>query len=180
MTRNDWKTVGVATLVLVLVSACAGPREAAEPAEEAGELPTPAVVLAEYEDFDPSPYEEDVIGPAVRLEHDVPAALMEGRADEGIRREVQGFRIQLHSSLDKDAALGVEEEARDWLGSAESTSPAGISSGDPPVYVVYIQPYYRVRVGNFTSRQAAERARQYLSQRFPDAFIVPDTVVVTR
>src|SRR5690606_41819415 len=40
--------------------------------------------------------------------------------------------------------------------------------------------YYRVRMGNFRSREAAERAREFLAQRFPDAFIVPDTVEITR
>jgi hypothetical protein len=37
-----------------------------------------------------------------------------------------------------------------------------------------------VRIGNFTSRAAAESARSYLAPRFPEAFIVPDTISVTR
>jgi hypothetical protein len=167
-------------LLLVFLSACAGSREAADLDEEADDLPVPAVNLSEYEDFDPSAYEDGDLGPAGLLEHDVPARLMEGRADEGIRTEVQGFRVQVHSSLDKNAAVNVEEDAREWLSAGSSPAPPGLSSGEPPIYVVYMQPYYRVRVGNFASRQGAERARQYLSQRFPEAFIVPDSVVITR
>lgn len=178
--QGHWITVGSATLLLVFFSACAGSREAVDLDEGADDLPVPAVNLADYEDFDPSVYEEEEPGPAGRLEHDVPVRLMEGRADAGIRTEAQGFRIQVHSSLDKDAAVGVEEDARAWLRTESSQVPPGLSSVEPPIYVVYVQPYYRVRVGNFASRQAAERARQYLSEHFPEAFIVPSSIVITR
>lgn len=177
MTRMYWKPAMIAVL-LVFVSACAGLREATEPAEEADELPTPEVDMAQYEDFDPTPYEEPDLAPAPSFEHDVPERLMEGRADEGVTSEVQGFRIQVHSSLDKGTAVEVEEEVKEWLRADEQPAPS--YAGDLPIYVVYMQPYYRVRIGNFASRERAERARQYLEQRFPDAFIVPDTVSITR
>ena len=149
----------------VVASACSGPREAAD-GEDADDLPTPTVRMSDYEDFDPSEYREVAVRPGPELEHDVPQRLMEGRADEGIEAQVQGFRVQVFSSLDKDQAVEREEAAR--------------STTEMPVYMVYMQPYYRVRVGNFTSREAAERARSALAQRFPDAFIVPDTVEITR
>lgn len=174
------RTVGLATLLLFFVSACAGPRETAEPVEEGDALPTPAVDLSAYEDFDPSVFEELALSPAAQFEHDVPDRLMEGRADAGVRSEVQGFRIQVHSSLDKNAAVDVEEQVQEWLRAESNSAPTSLTSGEPPIYVVYIQPYYRVRIGNFTSRQAAERAREHLALRFPGAFIVPDTVVITR
>ncbi|PSQ84464.1 MAG: hypothetical protein BRD44_00860 [Bacteroidetes bacterium QS_7_67_15] len=58
-------------------------------------------------------------------------------------------------------------------------SPRRINDG-MPVHTVYRQPYYRVRVGNFTSRSEAERALQFLSSRYGDAFIVRDDVTVTQ
>jgi len=45
---------------------------------------------------------------------------------------------------------------------------------------VYIQPYYRVRVGNFKTRAEAEHALSILNDRYTDAFIVPDTVIIIR
>lgn len=170
-----WKSVGISTLLLVFLSACAGSREAIEPEEDAVELPRPAVNLADFEDFDPMPYEEPAPEPLARLEHDVPARLMEGRADEGIRSTMQGYRVQVHLSLDKNIAVAEEENVREWLAES-SLAPSGLNA----IYIVYGQPYYRVRVGNFTSRQGAERARQFLSERYPDAVIVPDTVEITR
>lgn len=163
-----------------LLSACAGSRDAAGPAEPADELPTPVVNMSDYEDFDPSAYRETAPGVAERVEHDVPASLMQGTADTGIRSTVQGFRVQVYSTLDKNAAGRQEEEIRAWWRENKDSAPAGTFSDDIVVNVVYIQPYYRVRLGNFTSRGAADRARQFVARRFPDAFIVPDTVTVTR
>lgn len=159
---------GSALVIVMLatsVAACSGPREATD-GEDADELPTPTVRMSDYEDFDPSEYREVAVRPGVEVEHDVPESLMEGRADEGIRDQVRGYRVQVYSSLNKDEAVQREETAK--------------SLTEMPVYMVYMQPYYRVRVGNFTSREAAERARSALAQQFPDAFIVPDTVEITR
>lgn len=165
---------------VVLLSACAGSREASGPAEPADELPTPEVNMSEYEDFDPSAYREVAPDASERIEHDVPASLMQGTADTGIRSTVQGYRVQVHSTLDKNAAVRQEEEIRAWWRENRDSAPAGTFSNEIAVNVVYIQPYYRVRLGNFTSRNAADRARQFIARRFPDAFIVPDTVTVTR
>ncbi|MEX0820530.1 MAG: SPOR domain-containing protein [Rhodothermales bacterium] len=172
--------LGVIVLLMMFVSACAGPREVAEPVEESVVLPSPEVRLSAYEDFDASRYEEPELGPMPPIEHDVPARLMEGRADEGIRRELQGLRVQIHSSLEKSEAVEVEEELQEWLRSENENEAVPSALRDLPIYVVYIQPYYRVRVGNFTSREAADRVRRYVARQFPNAFIVPDTVVITR
>ena len=167
MTRRflSGKSIWFVVVLALFASACAGPREATD-VEDTDDLPTPTVRMADYEDFDPSEYREEAVRAGVDLEHDVPERLLEGRADEGIRAQVQGYRVQVYSSLDKSQAVEHEEAAKTF--------------SEMPVYMVYMQPYYRVRVGNFTSREAAERARSNLAQRFPDAFIVPDTVEITR
>lgn len=167
-------------LAAVLVSACAGPRETADRGEPADELPTPEVRMSDYEDFDPSAYRETERPAATGVSHDVPEKLMQGTADTGFRSSVQGYRIQVYSTLDKNTAVQQEEDAKAWWRENEDTAPPELFAGGMDVNVVYIQPYYRVRIGNFTSRDAAERARRFLAQRYPDAFVVPDTVTVTR
>jgi len=134
--------------------------------------------MADFEDFDPSPYREREVADAEEIEHDVPERLMEGRADEGMQAQVQGYRVQVHISLNRDEAIAQEESAKSWIESNQSIAPGGVSVSS--VYRVYSQPYYRIRVGDFTSREAAEQARNFLAQRFPDASIVPDTVQITR
>ena len=165
---------------LVLLSACSGSRRASGPAEPADELPTPQVRLSDYEDFDPAPYREREPQPAADIEHDVPENLMEGTADTGVRSNVQGFRVQVLSTLDKDTAVQQEEDIRMWWRENREAAPQGLFSEEMAINVVYIQPYYRVRLGNFTSRASAEQARQFIARQFPDAFIVPDTVTITR
>ncbi len=170
---SPWLMLGLA----LILSACSGPREVVDD-DEPDELPTPAVQMSDYEDFDPAPYREAERTPATEIAHDVPDALMEGRADEGVTATVRGYRVQVFSTLDRDEAIAQEEAAKSWWESNAEAAPPGV--GMMPVYRVYIQPYYRVRMGNFRSREAAERAREFLAQRFPDAFIVPDTVEITR
>lgn len=171
--RTGW----VFVLLTVILAACSGPRETVD-REEADELPTPAVEMSDYEDFDPAPYREADVGPVEDVEHDVPDALMDGRADEGVTASVRGYRVQVYLSLNRDEAITQEEAAKSWLSANSEAAPPGVDS--LPVYRVYVQPYYRVRLGNFRSREAAERARAFLAQRFPDASIVPDTVEITR
>jgi cell division septation protein DedD len=79
-------------------------------------------------------------------------------------RTVQGFRIQILTTGDKSAA---DQRA------AEAESTWGL-----PVEVAWKAPYYRVRVGAFASRDAAQGDLETVQQQYPDAFLVPDTVTI--
>ncbi|PSQ98246.1 MAG: hypothetical protein BRD48_07970 [Bacteroidetes bacterium QS_9_68_14] len=79
-------------------------------------------------------------------------------------RTVQGFRIQILTTGDKSAA---NQRA------AEAESTWGL-----PVEVAWKAPYYRVRVGAFASRDAAQDDLETVQQQYPDAFLVPDTVTI--
>ena len=79
-------------------------------------------------------------------------------------RTVQGFRIQVLTTGDKDAA---DQRA------AEAESTWGL-----PVEVAWKAPYYRVRVGAFASRSAAQDELDTVKEQYPDAFLVPDTVTI--
>lgn len=183
--------------VLLFASACSGPAgtqrgddRGPTTEEPDDELPTPAPRrnLAEYEDFNPAPYRDEAPVTTVEVEHAVPVRLLENRADAGVTRTVEGFRIQIYSSQDKEPADEKVEEAIEWWRTLqeeqeEDGAPAtqeGLMPEELPVYVRYRQPYYRVRIGNFTSRDAAERALRMVQRRFTDAFIAPDVVTVTR
>ncbi len=136
--------------------------------------------MARYEDFDPAPYEEAPIEPSVEVSHDVPAELMQGTVRESGMRTARGYRIQIFNTADKDAADNEVARIIEWW-RAERTSGGGsdlFRSAMPPVYTVYRQPYYRIRLGNFATRAQAERALSAVSARFPGALIVPDTVTL--
>ncbi len=145
-------------------------------------LPTPVVDISRYENFDPSPYPDAPPDTLATVAHDVPAQLMEGRAAEGLRSEVPGFRVQIFSSIERNAATGAQENVQAWWRQQhdEGTVPEEIFPEGLPVYNVYSQPYYRIRVGDFLSREEAQTLHSVLVRHFTDAFIVPDTIIITR
>lgn len=79
---------------------------------------------------------------------------------------IDGFRIQLMATTDR---LKVDE--------AQSSFAARY----PGVYTGWSQakPYYRVRVGGFSSRTEASNFLQKIKKEYPDAYIVPDRVKTT-
>ena len=79
---------------------------------------------------------------------------------------IDGFRIQLMATTDR---LKVDE--------AQSL----FSSRYPGIYTGWSQakPYYRVRVGGFSSRTEATNFLQKIKRDYPDAYIVPDKVKTT-
>ena len=200
MENRKWKRVGyrnstknpflipiskfliLSVLALMLWGGC----KSSEPPPEPDPEPLPQINLAAFEDFDVAAYRD---APPVRaeVEHDVPESLMDGRAaasSGGVTRTVQGYRIQLYSSQDKALADRRMDEAAAWWnaqrrqGTLEDVYPGDLSR--VPVYLVFRQPYYRVRFGDFATRAEAQRILRLLADQFPDAFIAPDTVTITR
>ena len=162
--------------VLLLVAACSS----TEPVVEPTPTPTPEVPpinMADYEDFDPGPYRDTRPEPA-DLTHDVPERLMDGKAERRTSRTGQGYRIQIYSSQDKAGADRLTEQAMAWWRSEKRNGTLDAYADDPPVYLVFRQPYYRVRVGNFASRADALEVLRLIERRFPDAFVVPDRVTL--
>ena len=76
---------------------------------------------------------------------------------------IDGFRIQIFASTD-----------RRQVESGQST----FASRYPTTFVTWQQakPYYRLRVGAFSSRSDATRFLQNIRRDYPDAYIVPDRV----
>jgi hypothetical protein len=165
-------------LLLATLGACSGTRPAPDERPDEGALPTPAQIdHSAYETFDASPYRESapVAGPE-GPRHDVPAGLMEGtyatpQIAPGTRQTVDGFRVQVYQTTDKDEADTRVDEAVAWWNSR-------FEGRTPEVYTVFRTPYYRIRVGNYATRDAANEALRSLRARFPNAQLVPDRVTV--
>lgn len=171
---------------VLLCAACSGSRETtngdgADPGSDVVE----AVNMAEYEDFDPTPYEEEPPPSTTTIDHDVPGRLLTGRVEQAMSQQNRpGYRIQIYSSQDKRNADRRVESAEVWwrqqarLGNLDEVYPGSTES--PQVYLDFRQPFYRVRVGNFGTRTEAQAFLQLIETRFPDAFIAPDTVTLTK
>lgn len=84
-----------------------------------------------------------------------------------VKLEKPGYRIQLYVGRDRDEANRIK----------------GICLNmkiDEITYVMYDRPNYRVKVGDFLTREDARELYRTLKKRFPDAMIVPDLVTVVK
>ena len=112
--------------------------------------------------------------PGLQIIQDSTVAVLLDEAVNGKHEmiEVDGFRLQIYSSNQqqtaKSEALELEEKLRD-----------GISQ---TVYVQYLPPFWKVRIGNFrTYDEAREYKKQFVAQ-YPelmgDTYIVRDKIQV--
>lgn len=47
---------------------------------------------------------------------------------------------------------------------------------DIPAYILFVAPYYRVRIGDFRTRLEGEKALQRISNKYPNAWIIKDVI----
>jgi hypothetical protein len=92
-------------------------------------------------------------------------------------RTVQGYRVQIFQTEDKAEADRHLSDALTWWSSQPEVAVSPLPA-DLPVYTVFRAPYYRLRVGDFATQASAEQALGVLKPKFPDAFVVPDTVTL--
>lgn len=79
---------------------------------------------------------------------------------------IDGFRIQIFMESGNDAV----ELANVAMEEFKEKYP------DMPIYLVFGQPYYRLRVGDFRTRLEAEKAYQTISQDYKKSFITSDRI----
>lgn len=169
-------------LSMLVFAACSASSEVGR--EVPPEDPAPTYTLAEFEDFDLAPYPDTPPPREADIDHAVPARLLDGKMDtrNAGPRNVGGYRIQVYSSQNRNEAdAKVEEIMRWWQNAHQSGELDDIyphDASEPPVYLVFRQPYYRIRVGNFATRAEATQFQRYIERHFPGAFLLPDTVTL--
>lgn len=183
---HRYRHITFAVLLGLGLTACSGPsgRDTTSRTDIPEPPPLPTTIQhSDYESWDPAPYAPETLPdiPLITLAHDVPEVLMENRADAGVEIQVPGFRVQVLSTRQKvEADTEWENAITWWRGIADDQRPAGYFEDGLPVEVVYLQPYYRVRIGNFRTRDEAEAILPFLQRHFSGAFIIPDTIKLRR
>lgn len=79
---------------------------------------------------------------------------------------IDGYRIQIFMESGNDAV----EHANTTMEEFKTNYP------DMPIYLIFGQPYYRLRVGDFRTRLEAEKIFQVLSKDYKKAFITSDKI----
>lgn len=169
----------------LLLTACSGPSQTTEqggpsPDEPTAEERAARATVAEYETFDVTGYPVRAPQRTVELTHQVPRRLMQGRADEGVKQTVEGFRIQVFSAQDQEAAQDFRERVRRWWNEVRDDVPGDLFRSQPPIVIEYSQPYYRVRIGAFADRKEAANALEFVRNEYSGAFVAQSTVTVVR
>jgi len=176
----------LALAAVLTLSACSGLGPGAPTPGPETPTETPATTYPAYETFDPAGYDAEPPAVPSTVIHDVPASVMAGRVvvpggnttpapSEPQAVQVEGFRVQIFSGSTRDAAERVREDAVQWWERAQSQPGAPRTM---EAVVAYLQPYYRVRLGAFATRDDAEAALALVRREYPEAFLVPDTVTV--
>jgi hypothetical protein len=153
--------------VVLMASACSSSKEVSDGPEEEPYL------LGAFETLHPEDYPDSPPPEGYPVEHDIPAVLLgDGSSSTTRTREPShGFRIQVFSSLERRGANEALEKLIGWWRDAY-----GGAEGSAPAYVVYEQPFYKVRYGDFVSREEAKEVVTRLTTSFPGAFVVPSKI----
>lgn len=84
--------------------------------------------------------------------------------------KMQGFRVEIFFSSDLNARQRAQQIRGEFLGSYP----------DVNVYITFVSPDFKVRVGDFRTRNEALKLMNEIQGRFPKAFVVPDLIEIPR
>lgn len=89
-------------------------------------------------------------------------------------QNISGFRVQIYASNNQQVA---KKEAADLQQRVEVST-------DMPIYIVSEPPFWKVRVGDFLSREEANLYKVTFLEQFPDlvgsTYIVPDQINIVQ
>lgn len=86
--------------------------------------------------------------------------------------DAPAYRVQVHLTNDRAEAETVREQAEAWWAELRPNERTPEAADDLAAVVVWQQPYYRVRLGAFRSRNAAADVLPTIRAAFPGAFVV--------
>lgn len=81
-------------------------------------------------------------------------------------KKISGYRVEIFFS----SALDARQKALQTKSAFLRDYP------DINIYVLYVSPDFKVRVGDFRTKNEALELMKKIQGRFPKAFIVPDTI----
>ncbi len=85
-------------------------------------------------------------------------------------RPIKGWRVQIYFGTGHAARVEIEKIRQRF----HSEYP------DIPIYILFEQPYFKVRVGNFYSRRDAAKFLFLIKPEYPKAFLTEDNIDIYR
>ena len=161
--------IGACTLFIIGCSASTGSRY--ETKKETEKETSTEVTKQVTEDFDITPYqtEIDIEVPPIATDK-LPPDVWYGYGDQSFTNDriivgtTDGYRVQVLSTDDIDEANRIRAEVYEKTTRKE-------------VYVIFEPPFYKVKVGDFTSKSEADNLRFKLNQLgYTESKVVQETV----
>ena len=84
------------------------------------------------------------------------------------KRGIEGYRIQIYFGNGKNARQKTNNVRVEFISQHKDTK----------AHIVYDNPYFRVKVGDFRTKSEALFFLTQIKEEYPDAFIVPDIIDV--
>ncbi len=115
---------------------------------------------------------KDLRGVEIVQDSALAVLLDEAMNGKGEMIEIDGFRVQIYSSNRQQTAKGEALDLEEKLKSAI----------DQPVHVLYLPPFWKVRIGDFRTYEEAKEYKKQFVQLYPelmgDTYIVRDKILV--
>jgi Sporulation related domain. len=83
----------------------------------------------------------------------------------GVIRSGRGFRVQIYNGNDRVKAMATKMDFMKRFPAVRT-------------YLTYVQPQYRIKVGDFRTRQDAQKFYEQVSTIYSPCMIVPDIIVI--
>lgn len=112
--------------------------------------------------------------PGLQLVQDSAVAVLLEEAENGKRElvEIDGYRVQIYSSNQQQTAKGEALELEEKVKESLTQS----------VYVQYLPPFWKVRLGDFRTYEEAREYKKIIVAQYPelmgDTYIVRDKIQV--
>ena len=101
------------------------------------------------------------------INSEVDALVAKNRYVQQNKNALDGWRIQIIQATDKRKVLQMRSRVKSAFPEYED-------------YLDYAQPYFKLRIGNFTDRYQAEKAHKEVSQQFSRAFLVNEQIPIEK
>ena len=102
----------------------------------------------------------------VKQDSRIESLISKQRSLYNIDSSFSGYRIHIFMEIGNDALKNAEQVKRRF----ENAFP------DIPIYLTYVEPYFRLRAGNFRNRVEAEKCLRQIKPRFKEAFVTADMI----
>lgn len=131
--------------------------------------PDSSLLSPEYLMIDYSSIRSSVADPIAHVANNFPSEYQYVKPSTRTTRTQRGYRIQLISTQDRAIAEKIMEEYTIWMSSQRNRTRY-------KSYILFQAPSFKVHIGDFTSRSEAFEIVKWIKTKFPDAWVVADTI----